>query len=103
MVCQEVVFANAACRIEIEPRPYALNGPNFAALMYVFDDDGAAIRPVMFKDGRRVEVHGASEALALNSAIALLEAKFGAITEYAHGCTERPLPPAPGQPFILTE
>ena len=103
MVCQEVVFANAACRIEIEPRPYALNGPTFAAFLYVFNGDGTAIRPVMFKDGRRVEVHGGSETLALNSAIALLEARFGPVTEYAHGCVERPMPPAPGQPYILPE
>lgn len=103
MVCQEVVFANAACRIEVEPRPYALNGPLFAALMYVIDGGGTARRPVMFKDGRRVEVHGETEALALNSAIALLEARFGAITEYAHGCTDDLIPPGPGQPFILTE
>jgi hypothetical protein len=103
MVCQEVVFSHAACRIEVEPRPYALNGPLFAALMYVIDAGGAARRPVMFKDGRRVEVHGKTEVLALNSAIALLEARFGAITEYAHGCTEDLVPPGPGQPFILTE
>ena len=49
MVCQQVVFAKAVCRIEIEPRPYALKGPSFAALLYVIDG-GDAIHPVMSRD-----------------------------------------------------
>jgi hypothetical protein len=102
MVCQEVVFAKAVCRIEIEPRPYALNGPSFAALLYVIDG-GDAIHPVMFRDGRRVEVHAQSEALALNSAVALLEDRFGAITEPAHGCQQRAIPPRIAEPFILKD
>jgi len=41
--------ARAVCRIEIEPRPYALKGPSFAALLYVIDG-GDAIHPVMSRD-----------------------------------------------------
>jgi hypothetical protein len=102
MVCQEVVFSKAVCRIEIEPRPYALKGPSFAALLYVIDG-GDAIHPVMFRDGRRVEVHAQSEALALNSAVALLEEWFGVITEPAHGCQEGAISPRIAEPLILQD
>jgi hypothetical protein len=92
MVCQEVVFSNAACRIEVEPRPYALHGPTYAAQLYVIDEAAQALRPLAFKDGTRVEVHGSSEALALSSAIALLESRFGGYAENAHGCVEPMVP-----------
>ena len=102
MTCQEVVFANAACRIEIEPRPYAVSGPNFAALMYVIDGD-SVLRPVLFRDGSRVEIHAATAALALNSAITMLEERFGAITEPAHGCADPRVPPRVTDPYLLTD
>ena len=102
MTCQEVAFENAECRIELVPRPYAVNGPNFAALMYVIDGD-SVLRPVLFRDGSRVEIHARTEALALNSAIAMLEGRFGAITEPAHGCHEQRLPPRVAEPYILAE
>lgn len=102
MTCQEVAFANAACRIELVPRPYAVNGPNFAALMYVIDGDDV-LRPVLFPDGSRAEIHASTEALALNSAIAMLEARFGAITEPAHGCQDPRLPPRVAEPYILVD
>jgi hypothetical protein len=102
MTCQEVVFANAVCRIEIEPRPYALNGPSFAALMYVSGDDNA-LRPVLLRDGARVEAHGTTEAIALNSAVTMLEGWFGAITEPAHRCIDPPIPPRFAEPYILTD
>jgi hypothetical protein len=102
MICQEAVFAGAACRIEIVPRPYALNGPSYAALLYVIDG-GDAVRPVLSRDGLRIEVHGSSEALALSSAIALLESRFGAITESVHGCTQPVVSPRIAEPYVLGE
>lgn len=102
MVCQEVVFTKAVCRIEIEPRPYALNGPSFAALPYVVDG-GDAIHPVLFPDGRRVEIHAQSEALALSSAMSLLEERFGTITEAPHGCQDRAFSPRIAEPFVLQD
>ena len=101
MTCQKVVFAKAACRIEIEPRPYAVTGPNYAALMYVIDGE-SVLRPV-FSDGSRVEIHATTEALALNSAITMLEGRFGAITEAAHGCAEPRIPPRVAEPYLLTD
>jgi hypothetical protein len=102
MTCQEVVFANAAFRIEIEPRPYAVAGPTFAALMYVIDG-GDLLRPVHFRDGSRVEIHATTESLALSSAITLLAERFGAITEPAHGCIEPPLRPRFANPYVLAD
>ena len=102
MTCQEVVFAGATCRIEIEPRPYALNGPMYAAFLYVIDGSDTA-RPVLFPDGRRAEVHGATEAQALNSALGLLAGRFGAITEYVHGCTEPVMSRRLANPYVLSE
>ena len=71
---------------------YALNGPSFVAFVYVIDG-GDAIRPLTFREGRRVEVHAKSEALALNSAMLASQERFGAMTEPAHGCQEPAMPP----------
>ena len=103
MVCQEVVFAQAACRIEVEPRPYALGGPTYAAQLYVIDEAAQALRPLTFRDGTRVEVRGSSEAVALNSAMSLLESRFGPFAQNAHGCIEPPVPRRLAEPYILVD
>ena len=83
------------------PAPAAVHKTD-AELMYVIDGD-SVLRPVLFRDGSRVEIHAATAALALNSAITMLEERFGAITEPAHGCAEPRVPPRVTDPYLLTD
>jgi hypothetical protein len=80
MACQEVAFAAARCRIEIEPAPRTGNGPvtrDFAATMALIDDATRTLRPLVALDGRPAEVHADSAPHALRQAIAFLERRLG--------------------------
>jgi hypothetical protein len=44
----------------------------------------STIRPLVFADGRRIEIHGSSSALAMNKATVYLERRFGALCEPDH-------------------
>jgi hypothetical protein len=77
MTCQDVSFAHGRCRIEVESRAEA-DIPMFAARILVVDGDEPVLRELTFADGRRVEIHGQTEMLALNSAVTYLEGRLGA-------------------------
>lgn len=86
MTCQEVVFADARCRVDLEPTPAMNRQLACTARLAVVGDDGIP-HPLVFADGRRIELHAATESLALNTAIAYLGNHFGALSEYDRGCT----------------
>jgi hypothetical protein len=87
VTCQEVAFARGTCRIEIDRRPNGPGLPAFVAHVWLTDASGVTRSPVTER-GAPVEIRGETEALALSTAIGYLESRFGAISEYAHGCTD---------------
>jgi hypothetical protein len=98
MSCQQVAFTEGSCLVEIERSQDALE-PKFTAHLSVVEDDGAIVRPLVFGDGRLVEVHATNEPLALASAISYLEHRFGALSEPEHACS---LGAATiGRPFVI--
>jgi hypothetical protein len=86
--CSEVNFADGRCRIEIANRTEIPDMPLFVARMWLVERDGHASHPLVDADGSAVEVHGQTEALALNTAMSYLERKFGALSGYQHGCAD---------------
>ena len=95
MICQEAGFMNGTCRIEVHERDVPDGAPGFKALMYLIEDGGSRVRPVVFPDGSRAEIPGDSEQLAINGALTWLSNRFGALTEYTHACLE----PASGSEY----
>jgi len=85
MTCQDVSFARARCRIEIESRS-EIGLPMFAARILIVEDDGKMLRELRFAEGPRVEIHGNTEALVLNSTMTYLEAQFGPRAEPEFDC-----------------
>jgi hypothetical protein len=88
MTCQEVVFASATCQIEIVERTSNPDIPQFVARLWVIDRERRARHPLVDADGRDIELHGPTEALALSTAVTFLAGPFGALSEYAHGCAD---------------
>jgi hypothetical protein len=97
MTCQEVSFAENMCRIEIEEGNQV---PRYTAHFSVIDEAGGRIRPMVFGDGRRAEIHATSESLALTSAMTYLATLFGPPAESQHACV---VSVRPGQPFVIGE
>jgi len=87
MSCHEVVFARAHCHVDVAPNYNEPAWPAFVAVMTAVDDDGLG-HPIVTGDGSRAQVGGESEDAALNAAIVLLSARFGALAEYDHTCVE---------------
>ncbi len=83
MTCQEVVFASARCRVDLESTP-AHSQLACTARLAVVGDDGVP-HPLVFADGSRVEIQAATESLAFNTAIAFLGNHFGPLSEHASG------------------
>jgi hypothetical protein len=52
-------------------------------------------------DGSALELHASTEALALSSAMTFLEGRFGALSEYSHGCEDFGSPPEAGVPLVI--
>jgi hypothetical protein len=100
MSCQDVSFERARCRIEIDA-PSDATAPMFVAHVDVIEDDGRVRRPLTFEDGRRIEIHGATELLALNSAVTYLESRFGGRAEPEFDCGPAATTPAIGPPFVV--
>ena len=86
MLCQEMSFADAICRIEID-RDDTRGGQPFTARLSIVDAERAAARPLVFPTGERVVVKGESEPAALRAAVAYLESRFGTLCEYEHACS----------------
>jgi hypothetical protein len=100
MNCQDVSFERAHCRIEIDA-PADAATPIFVARVDVIEDDGRVLRPLTFADGRRIEIHGATELLALNSAVTYLESYFGGRAEPEFDCEPEAMTPVNGPPFVV--
>lgn len=97
MTCQEVAFARGTCRIEIERGTNGIGLPAFIAHLSLRDMSDE-MRLLVNDDGSPVEISAESEALALSTAITYLESRFGALSEYAHGCVETT---GTGAPIVL--
>ncbi len=99
--CQEVVLERGTCFVEIEAGHHRPIGPCYVARISVLERGQGVRRPLVFPDGRAVEVHAATETLALNSAIGLLEQHFGAPTLPDRGCPVDLVPVGP--PLVLED
>jgi hypothetical protein len=99
--CQEVVFAGGTCRLDISDETRDPDMPAYAVQMRLMDPDRATSHDLVLRDGSRAEVHGQSEAIALSSAIAFLEQRLGALSEYAHGCLDATDKTIAGDPIVI--
>ena len=98
MTCQDVSFREARCRVEV--RRGSGRPRMFVARVSVVEDGGQTVRPLVFADGDRIEIHGSSEVLALNSAMTYLERRFGPKAEPEFDCAPFAAT-RDGAPFIL--
>ena len=81
MACQHVGFENGSCLVEVSPDRTAVEPPAYTAFMFLVENDGHVIRPLVSRDGHRVRVRARSEPLAIGSAISYLEHRFGAVNQ----------------------
>lgn len=101
MTCQDVSFAHGRCRIELESRS-EVDMPMFAARIFIVEGDEHVLRELTFADGRRVEIHGNTEMLALNSAVTYLEGRLGPRAEPEFDC-DATAPLKYGPPVVIDE
>ena len=102
MICRDVSFTRARCRIELEARHDPQAFPLYIAHVYVVDDTGGSMRPLGFADGSRLELHGPSVALALSSAMTYLERCFGGLAEPEFECDPSGDRPQEGEVLVTT-
>jgi hypothetical protein len=81
MTAQQVLFAHGSCLVEVNARPFYPGQPKYTAFVSLLEDDGAIVRPLVLRNGRRIEIHAPSAPDALDSAISYLERRFGAVSE----------------------
>jgi hypothetical protein len=93
----EIAFAGGTCRIDVVEGD---DIPRFTARIGLIEPVSRRVRPLVFESGERVEIHATSEALALSSAIAYLESRFGAPSELQHGFVETSDATEFGRPFV---
>jgi hypothetical protein len=72
----------------------------FVARLSVLEAEGAIVRPVVSKDGRRIKIVAESERQALTSAIRYLGERFGLLNERERACALGAS--AIGRPFVDT-
>ncbi len=101
MTCQDVFLARGMCRIEVSSELPNPGVPSYTARMSLLEDDGRVVRPLVFSDGRRAEIHATSELLALRSAVTYLEQRFGGLSEPEHECTAGGPDEVRGDPFVI--
>jgi len=99
MTSQDVSFRQARCRVEVHRRDSPAS-PLFVARVSIVEDGGQTLRPVVFAGGDRVEIHGSSEMLALNSAMTYLERRLGPKAEPEFDYVPFSAPRR-GEPFVL--
>jgi len=81
MTAQQVLFAHGNCLVEVDTRPFYPGQPKYTAFVSLLEDDGAIVRPLVLRNGRRIEIHAPSAPDALDSAISYLERRFGAVSQ----------------------
>ena len=86
MTCQQMVFANGNCLVEIDTRSAESGRPAYTAYLSLLEENGAIVRPLVNLHGRRIEISASSEPLALNSAIAYLKTRFGSMSSPKNRC-----------------
>jgi hypothetical protein len=100
MICQETAFERAQVRIDIEREPGAVDD-RFMATMSVIDTNSHVLHPLVFSDGSRVAISGASEAFALSSALTYLESRFGGYSETTFACVAPTMLSTVGMPVVV--
>jgi hypothetical protein len=100
-MCQEIAFMGARCRIEVRERRDSVATSRYVATMSVLEDEDRVLRPIVFRSGEHAAVSGATEALALASAVSYLEGRFGSETEYLHACVDDSRRRVTGEPFVI--
>ena len=88
MACQDVILAQAICRVHLSQRETIPGTAAWLAEVDVVDLDRHLLRPIVLPTGRRVAFPGDTEALALNAAVTFLAEEFGGFAEPPHGCVE---------------
>jgi hypothetical protein len=101
MSCQEVVFAHATCRLDVDDRTTDRTMPMFMVHMRLVDPDHSHSHDLVSDSGDKVEIHAPTEALAISTAIAYLSQHFGALSEYAHGCENVDYAMEAGPPVVV--
>jgi hypothetical protein len=86
MTCHRMTFEAADCLIETEARPIG-SVPAWVARLYVLEDDGAIVRPIISEDWRQLTLLASTELTVLWSAIACLADRFGAAQGPEQGCS----------------
>ena len=86
MTCQQMVFAWGDCLVEIDQRFAESGRQAYTAYLSLLEENGAIVRPLVNLNGRRIEISAPSEPLALNSAIAYLRTRFGALNAPKSKC-----------------
>lgn len=99
MTCQQVVFAQGNCLVEIEPQLSDPSGPRYVARMSVVEDAGAIVRPLVSRDGRRVKIFASSESTAAREAVAYLASRFGQVSRSEQACGLGAA--SIGRPFVM--
>ena len=77
MSCQHIGFEKGHCLVEIQSESNGPDSSTYTAFMFLVDNEGSVLRPLVARDGHRVRVRAGSEPSALGSAIAYLENRFG--------------------------
>ena len=102
MTCQETSFTHAQCRIDIDLEPGSIDG-RYQATIFVIEPDSHVLRPLVFRDGSRVAISGATEAVALSSALTYLEARFGGYSASPFACVPLTRLAIVGAPMVVEE
>jgi len=99
--CQQAAFAQAVCRIELEPETGALTGGRYIATASVIDAEHLRVQPLVFRGGARVSFAGESQELALNTMVTYLEGKFGAFSEILYACAPEIESATDAEPLVV--
>jgi hypothetical protein len=87
MTCHEVALEHGTFHITVERDSTSPFDSEFVAeLALVEAPERPSVRPLVFQDGRRVNLRGRSEEIAVSAAIVFLGARYGAICEPEHVC-----------------
>jgi hypothetical protein len=77
MTSHQVTFDRTNCLIEIEQETAGPTNTPCVAKMYMLEDDGAIVRPIVSEERRQLRIAAIDEQTALQSAIAYLVRRLG--------------------------
>lgn len=86
MTAHRVTFEAADCLIETEAQLIG-SVPAWVARLYVLEDDGAIVRPIISEDRRPLTLFASNELTVLRSATSCLADRFGAALGSEQECS----------------